>query len=467
MVGVLLPDELWGQICEQLTPRALSTISLTSQRFLAISRPIIYRHVTIHVDGTAPSSSTKTAQSVLSLLDQNPELATSVRMLCINAPNGALVPGLTADFFRNLINLKHLCIVGSILVASKGEAEEISKIVQGLPIERLDLREHPTNGLTLALNPRPVIAHGWTSPASTTINGQAEDLAIASIRPQAGSDMTPLLSYLPNTGFSQLTQLSLVNIDSERLPELLHFLAQCNHLEHLSLTFKPRRLLTEPPIDFGDVLLQLDPDSLPRLAYLGASSRFLNVVAQARLKSIASLDRLVIQRDQFNGPRLFLDTLDTIQEFYTQYDFEDTPTPIRPLQDLTVDFWVVNPSYPAMIIKRCAELWENSLVTLRLPFSTFNMATDWTPAWDELVCAIASFTKLKHVYFKRWVPSQSPNQNNGLVGLFRKRLVRRLVEKRDMLESIVFMEDDETVVESYSAHLGWERQFLVVEEHDG
>lgn len=43
-----IPVELQETVCEHCTPRALASLTLTSTHFLNVSRPVLYRHVTIY-----------------------------------------------------------------------------------------------------------------------------------------------------------------------------------------------------------------------------------------------------------------------------------------------------------------------------------------------------------------------------------------------------------------------------------
>lgn len=186
------------------------------------------------------------------------------------------------------------------------------------------------------------------------------------------------------------------------------------------------------------------------------------------MQSLASLERLVLQRDISGGGSLpFIEVVDQIEVLlHTQRQEPegDSESPMPSLVDLTIDFWAVNPACMARIMRRAAGLWGTSVRVLTVPFSTFNMSGklsgnyssgEWVAGWQEVVDAVAAFESVGEVVLRRWVKPVR-DADEGLV-MFVARLAGRMGRRGARLERVVIREcgDEEGVIGSWERGRDW------------
>lgn len=110
-----LPVELQSLICDHCTPETLASLCLTSKHFLTITRPALYRHVTIHYRGRTPGEPPQSQEEVQDTYVLSDASYERFRATVVNCPPvfGSLVKSL--ELGNHFMDRRRFNSKGSIL----------------------------------------------------------------------------------------------------------------------------------------------------------------------------------------------------------------------------------------------------------------------------------------------------------------------------------------------------------------
>lgn len=143
--------EIWIVIANWLAKKDLSSLSRTSRSFLELSRPILFKELTLGSEDTSDT---------LEYLSKNPNLAKALQRLTVLYDPPERGPNLCLCALQNTVSLKSLRLVGSIFNDNAEQAGFVnSVIVRRLPIEEFYFYDYG----------RPIFGMEFSLPFLTTI----------------------------------------------------------------------------------------------------------------------------------------------------------------------------------------------------------------------------------------------------------------------------------------------------------
>ncbi|KAJ7756317.1 hypothetical protein B0H16DRAFT_1886064 [Mycena metata] len=233
-----LPVEIWLHILDLQRLRHLTRLCLTCSQLLAITRPVIYRHLYLSSE-TKHQTPNALVDDTFALLARDLNLAQSVRELTLdsysNSESYVRNPGLLhPDSLRNMTELKRVTLIGD--VSRRAGREEMADFIQILHTLQLDELKIPAPGaraFLLALNPWQLVQLGNPKRIALYVGSDRYELLL------------PRLSTIFTTAGPLITSLSVTAMQSHlnalftlRFPAL-HSLEIANPFDLRQITCPP------------------------------------------------------------------------------------------------------------------------------------------------------------------------------------------------------------------------------------
>ncbi|KAJ7042921.1 hypothetical protein C8F04DRAFT_57121 [Mycena alexandri] len=314
-----LPVEIWLHTLDLQPLRHLTALCLTCSQLLTITRPILYRHLylTSETKNRTPNAA---VDETFGLLARHPNLAQSVRELTLDSRSDSESyvrnPGLLdADSLRNMTQLKRVTIIGD--VSRRAGRQEMANFIQILHDLRLDELQIPAPGaraFLLALSSSQLVQLANPKRIAFYVGPDRSELLLSRfsiLLTAAGPSITSLsltaaqthLNALFILRFPALHSLEITNpFDLREItcPRGFNSFLSAHHepLKHLHLGYVDRRdtgsaVLSSAAIVF-DEFSGLHPTFLPNLQTFHGHYRNVEMMARARVQSLAGLRELSI-----------------------------------------------------------------------------------------------------------------------------------------------------------------------------
>ncbi|KAJ7170139.1 hypothetical protein C8R46DRAFT_224583 [Mycena filopes] len=462
---MLLPVEIWVEIANLLPLSDLADLGVTSSQVISITRPILYRDLTLNT--IADVEPNEAAADTFALLARDPELAKSVRVLTLDGGeeedldiNDTPILVHVASL-RNMSQLKSLRIIGHIFrYADEDMKADFIDALRTLPLEELSMPYG--NGCLEMFSEGQVgqianLKH-FECRAEIDLHEYFKPRCLRLLANSASTLTSLSLSVmyidsewaleLFNLRFPLLQSLTFGTWDEEmHCPEGLHafLLAHNGSLEHLSMGYSARREVNPTALVFSeDESLSeddtLQPHFLPNLESFKGHCKTVQAMAQARVHSLAGpLAKLTIGVCCIQNPKSDIDEmLDAVQAM---------PSALSALKELDFDFFENDEGelewIPAFI-RRWGQICGPSLEIWR---GLVPSVWSWSP--EEFASFFEAFAKMRVLFLAN---------NSTIFGVFPKgddgeeaqellsipefeEYLRQLAQKCPALEEVILAHD--------------------------
>ncbi|KAK7029619.1 hypothetical protein VNI00_014317 [Paramarasmius palmivorus] len=328
-----LPVELWLRIVQYLLKRDQASLCLTCARLLSITRPLLYRHVSL-APGAFREATVAQTQFALDLLARDTDLAQNVLTFSLETYNdrrpGSVVANLVA--MRNMKRLESLKLKGPVLYRLKGsEVERTTKSMR--TVKKLEV-SMPWGGGAFDAD----LEHGLRALGDFVdleevewdegykFGNHGSDLGMYRLemlwdvlRYSRNTIHTlslpfPLaytylqIHFFRNYRFPQLRRLTLGNWAFGAQNDLNDFIvAHAGRLEYLALCGESTG---EPGLRFDiSTSALLTPKSFPYLRFFKGSPACITALANARVESLSELKTYTFTFGQFQEISRMLNSL--------------------------------------------------------------------------------------------------------------------------------------------------------------
>ncbi|KAJ7146166.1 hypothetical protein C8R44DRAFT_897676 [Mycena epipterygia] len=315
-----LPVEIWLHILGLRIPlRDLGELCLACSQLLSITRPILYRNLTLTAEKHLRPNFA--VIDTFALLARDADLARSVRELTLDSQSDLEAyyrnPGLVdIGSLQNLTQLKRLTIIGDI--ARHAGMGTISKMIQILHDLQLDELRFPAPGArAFMLAPKPAQLGQLANPQNIEWHVGLLAPRVIIFLTAATPSLTSLsltigrLSDFPtqelfSLRFPLLRSLALIGTPDNNFssPPGLNAFLSAHHQTLEALHLGCNHILTDRTLDplaiMFDATTELHPDFLPNLQVFRGHYQNVEMMARARMRCLTTLRELTINSSSLN-----------------------------------------------------------------------------------------------------------------------------------------------------------------------
>ncbi|KAJ6463518.1 hypothetical protein C8R45DRAFT_1026028 [Mycena sanguinolenta] len=313
-----LPVEIWLQILGLKIPlRDLADFCLTCSGFLAITRPILYRHLTLAAEKKDLESSPNSAVTdTFALLAHDPELALAVRELTLDSHSISLAYTRNPDLLdlsalRNLTQVKRVTLIGNISrLATRTTVAHFVELLHNLHLDTLRFPSPSVRPFILALNdaqlarlahPKHIVLHAGQADHNMLLVPKLTTMLTAARTSLTSLSLTGRdvhLSVLFSLHFPLLRSLAIINLFDIQFscPPGFNAFLSAHHetIQELHLGYTDRPNKRCPATILFDAESGLCPEFLPQLRVFRGHCVNLEMMASARMHCLTNLRELTI-----------------------------------------------------------------------------------------------------------------------------------------------------------------------------
>ncbi|KAF7373609.1 BHLH domain-containing protein [Mycena sanguinolenta] len=347
-----LPVEIWLRILSlEILLRDLAEFCLTCSGFLSITRPILYRYLTLTAE-KRDSTPNLAVTNTFALLARDPDLALTVRELTLDSHSKSQSYSRNPDLLnlpalRNLTQLKCVTLIGDISrLATRTTVAHFVEILHNLHLDTLRFPSPNVRPFILALNPAQLAQ--LANPRHLVLHaGQADHNALLvpqlnTILTTARTSLTSLsltgrdvhLSVLFAVHFPLLRSLAIINLFDIQFscPPGFNAFLSAHHetIQELHLGYTDRSNKRCPATILFDEASGLRPEFLPQLQVFRGHCSNLEMMASARMHCLGNL-REVTTGSALQEPRL------VIADIHRMLDALEAVGPLNALETLDCD----------------------------------------------------------------------------------------------------------------------------------